>query len=276
MTTALPSICMLSRQPAFFAQAESLAQQLALPLCLDSSLQGLKQGAWQSFLRQQADFVLLCGDAGLSLWDGINNSWIVVDFTAGSADHRRKFGGGSGQLIAKAVGYKGSCSPKVLDATAGLGADAFVLASLGCQLKLLERNPYVYQLLADGLARARYGEPELREVIARMDLSPGNSLDCLELAVAEFQPDVIYLDPMYPSRKKSASVKKEMAAFHRLVGQDEDGSGLLSCALATEPARVVVKRPKAAPTIDERKPSHTVESKNGRYDVYVLRAIGSD
>ena len=76
---------------------------------------------------------------------------VFVDFVAGAMAHRRKFGGGRGEAIAKAVGIKGTELPSVIDATAGLGRDAFVLASIGCQVRLVERHPVVYLLLQDGL-----------------------------------------------------------------------------------------------------------------------------
>lgn len=78
---------------------------------------------------------------------------IFVDFVGGAMAHRRKFGGGRGEAVAKAVGIKGSYLPDVVDATAGLGRDAFVLASVGCRVRMLERNPVVAALLDDGLTR---------------------------------------------------------------------------------------------------------------------------
>ena len=80
---------------------------------------------------------------------------IYVDLTGGSVAHRRKFGGGKGQAIAKAVGLKNGVIPSVLDATAGLGRDAFVLASLGCKVQMIERHPVVAALLEDGIHRAK-------------------------------------------------------------------------------------------------------------------------
>ena len=73
---------------------------------------------------------------------------VFVDFVAGAMAHRRKFGGGRGEAIAKAVGIKGAELPSVIDATAGLGRDAFVLASIGCQVRLVERHPVVYFAIA--------------------------------------------------------------------------------------------------------------------------------
>ncbi|MBZ4777536.1 class I SAM-dependent methyltransferase, partial [Salmonella enterica subsp. enterica serovar Typhimurium] len=78
---------------------------------------------------------------------------IFVDFVGGAMAHRRKFGGGRGEAVAKAVGIEGDYLPDVVDATAGLGRDAFVLASVGCRVRMLERNPVVAALLDDGLTR---------------------------------------------------------------------------------------------------------------------------
>ena len=85
---------------------------------------------------------------------------IFVDFVGGAMAHRRKFGGGRGEAVAKAVGIKGDYLPDVVDATAGLGRDAFVLASVGCRVRMLERNPVVAALLDDGLARG-YADAEI-------------------------------------------------------------------------------------------------------------------
>ena len=46
---------------------------------------------------------------------------VFVDFVGGAMAHRRKFGGGRGEAVAKAVGIKQDNLPTVIDATAGLG-----------------------------------------------------------------------------------------------------------------------------------------------------------
>lgn len=199
---------------------------------------------------------------------------IHVDFSQGSRAHRRKFGGGKGQAIAKAVGMNKGVVPSVLDATAGLGGDAFVLASLGCSLTLLERSPIAHLLLADGLARgrryAREEDAELFEILSRMALQEGDSLALLK-SVPEH--DVVYLDPMFPTRKKSAEVKKEMKAFHSVVGEDLDSDGLLDLAKQKARYRVVVKRPRIAPHLNNEEPSFKLEGKSSRYDIYALKAF---
>lgn len=196
---------------------------------------------------------------------------VWVDFVGGAVAHRRRFGGGRGQPIAKAVGLKGGRSPRVLDATAGLGRDAFVLASLGCYVTLVERSPVAAALLEDGLARAST-DPETASVVARMQLRRGDARQLLALAT-ETPPDVVYLDPMYPKLERRAKVKKEMQAFQALIGGDPDADALLEPALAAAKERVVVKRPDGAPPLAGRTPTLTYGTRKHRFDVYVLRAI---
>lgn len=202
---------------------------------------------------------------------------VLVDFVSGAAAHRRKFGGGRGQQIAKAVGLRSGFYPQVLDATAGLGRDAFVLASLGCEVRMLERNPIVHALLADGLRRLRdaaASDPELAPIAARLTLeNPVESAaEWLSAQVAESLP-VVYLDPMFPSREKSAKVKKEMAAFHHLVGEDEDADSLFAPAMAACYYRTVVKRPRLAPYLAGEKPNLSLEGKSGRFDIYTRHGV---
>ncbi len=183
-------------------------------------------------------------------------------------------------MIAKAVGLKPHVYPRVADLTAGLGRDAFVLASLGCRVQLWERSPVVYRLLADGLSRARQGaqesgDKELADILAGMTLRRGDALTYLQsLSVDDPErPDVIYLDPMFPERQKSADVKKEMRAFHTLVGADSDASDLLTPALQQARYRVVVKRSRKAPDLAGRAPGHRIEGKSSRFDVYALHKL---
>lgn len=209
---------------------------------------------------------------------------IFVDFVAGAVAHRRKFGGGKGQAIAKAVGLNKGATPHVLDGTAGLGRDAFVLASLGCKVSMLERHPVVAALLDDGLHRAKQ-DPEIGAWVSeRMQLLHASSHDALDPDVLtklahnrEFSaPDVVYLDPMYPhpeNKKKTALVKKEMRVFQSLVGADTDANDLLAPALKLATKRVVVKRPDYADYLDLKKPSMAIETKKNRFDVYVLAGM---
>jgi 16S rRNA (guanine1516-N2)-methyltransferase len=199
---------------------------------------------------------------------------LSVDFVAGKAAHRRRFGGGRGQLVAKACGLSKGVTPSVVDATAGLGRDAFVLASLGAQVLLIERVAAIAALLGDGLKRASI-EGDTAGIAARMILRHGDAGHSLAdiVASAHFMPQVIHLDPMFPHREKSALVKKEMRLFRELAGDDDDAPRLLEAALDVATHRVVVKRPRKAPPIDGPLPQHTLEGKTSRYDLYVHRSL---
>lgn len=194
---------------------------------------------------------------------------VFVDFVNGTLAHRRKFGGGRGEAIAKAIGIKQDYLPSVIDATAGLGRDAFVLAAIGCRVSLVERHPVVRLLLQDGLQRA-YQDEEIGEMMQQnMQLLPTKHIT--ELAQQGQQADVVYLDPMYPHKAKSALVKKEMRVFQALVGADEDADYLLDPALKIAQKRVVVKRPDYAQFLAQKIPHFSRETKNHRFDIYSTR-----
>jgi 16S rRNA (guanine1516-N2)-methyltransferase len=191
---------------------------------------------------------------------------ICVNFVSGAMAHRRQFGGGRGEAIAKAVGVKGEYLPSVIDATAGLGRDAFVLASIGCHVTMFERHPVVAALLSDGLQRA-YQDLDIGHWIEQhLHLIYDSSIEGLR-AYPE-KPDVVYLDPMFPHRQKSALVKKEMRIFQQLVGSDSDADSLLAPARQLARKRVVVKRPDYAPFLANQKPTAEIKTKNHRFDIY--------
>ncbi|MFA0813719.1 class I SAM-dependent methyltransferase [Microbulbifer epialgicus] len=204
---------------------------------------------------------------------------VAVDFVGGTLAHRRKYGGGKAQPVAKAVGIRAGFHPRVLDATAGLGRDAFVLASLGCEVRMLERNPVVKLLLQDGLRRlqeASITDPELAFLAQRLSLNddPVSAADWLAQQKEESWP-VVFLDPMFPPRGKSAKVKKEMVAFHHLVGADEDADALLEPAYKACYYRTVVKRPKLAANLGGKEPTLSFEGKSGRFDIYTKHGVPS-
>ena len=218
-------------------------------------------------------------DNCVELCDKEKNISIHIDFISGNLAHRQKYGGGRGQSLAKAIGLKqGSSPPSVLDATAGLAKDAYVLACLGCSMTLVERSPIVVELIKDAIHRAEEDEhfqtilTKGFEVINQSSINYLNKLKNQDVVNPDvIYPEVIYLDPMYPDKKKSASVKKNMQILQKLLGKDEDTQELLNIALKVAKKRVVVKRPKGAENLTELKPTYTVESKKTRYDVYIIQ-----
>jgi 16S rRNA (guanine1516-N2)-methyltransferase len=190
-----------------------------------------------------------------------------VDFVSGAVAHRLRFGGGRGQALAKAMGLRSGKTPMIVDATAGLGRDSFLLASLGAQVVLIERSEEMHSLLAQGMKRAVQEGGEFREIIGRMTLLKGDAKDLL----AELSGEAILIDPMHPPRHNSALVKRELRQVREIVGTDDDASDLVHVALKTARNRVVLKWPaKADPISGIRACSHQIQGKSTRYDVFMV------
>ena len=257
--------------------AETVAADLNLPLVrLDKDLTHASSTANSFDL--SIDYSLYFSTQGLMLISNLQDGGATVrcDFVSGANRHRVNFGGGNGQTIAKAVGVSGKFQPRVLDMTAGWGRDAFLLASLGCHLTLLKRNPIVFKLLEDGLGRAKVAaenDSKLSAIIGRMQLLKKDSLEYLDTLKETSHPDIIYIDPMFPSRKKSAKVKKDMQALHTLVGVDKDSEKMISKALTKARYRVVVKRPVHAEFLANIKPNYSLEGKSTRFDIFALQKL---
>jgi 16S rRNA (guanine1516-N2)-methyltransferase len=192
---------------------------------------------------------------------------LIVDFVGGAVGHRHRFGGGRGQALPRAAGLAKGQTPKIVDATAGLGRDAFLLASLGAEVTLIERSPQMHALLADGLARAREAGADYAAIVGRMTLLLGDA----RVLLPALSPEVVLVDPMHPPRGNTALVKQEMRLLREIVGADPDALELMLVALASASRRVVLKWPsRAAPMTGLPPASHVIEGKSTRHDVFML------
>ncbi len=193
----------------------------------------------------------------------------AFDFVNGPVGYRFRTGASRKDALARAAGFAKGNTPVIIDATAGLGRDAFLLACLGAEVTLLERSPGVHELLRGALARAALESPELAAVVARMTL-----LQCDARALLPgLRADTVIVDPMHPARTSTAIVKQEMRLLRDLVGTDPDALELMQAALAADCKRVVLKWPqRAAPLQGLRKPSHSIAGKTVRYDVFMKAA----
>lgn len=190
-----------------------------------------------------------------------------VDFASGKSLHRLQYGGGYKQPLARAVSIKASSSPLICDATGGMGRDAFVFATLGCKVVILEKSPIVFSLLADGLKRALHN-PDVNSIAANITIHRLDSTALPDVWPYAKFPDTVYLDPMYPHNRKNAAVKKEMRLLQQLNLGEADENLLLSQAMATAKHRVAVKRPLKAAPLQGVEPSGSIKSPNTRYDIY--------
>lgn len=227
------------------------AEQLAISLCLPVIQKGESS---------QYGILLHFTTQGLELQNKQTVSGrLYVNFLANNITYRQQHGGGTKEPLARAVGVKPNIRPSILDATAGLGVDSYLLAGLGCNVHMIERSPFLAALLQDGLDRAAVNNPVLLcgEAITLM-------------AEDENKADTIYLDPMYPHRSKSALNKQEMRIIREIVGEDTDADKVFLVAMEYAVKRVVVKRPKGAPLLCEQTPNHVIKMKNSRFDVYMI------
>jgi 16S rRNA (guanine1516-N2)-methyltransferase len=255
MTSA--SICIVCSSSSRKAQALELASATGFPLLEHKS--------------SDFDLQLCLEEDYVELFDTRLETGIHVDFAHGALAHRRQFGGGRGQAIAKAVGMKKGKTPNVLDITAGLARDAYILAALGCSITLVEQSPVLYSLIVDGVRRG-LTEPASAGVLNNfINLVNADAILYMEHMDSATLPDVIYIDPMYPEKKKSALVKKDMQILQRLLGKDDHAEQLLTTALQHCSQRVVVKRPIHAEPVGNIKPDTSISSKKTRYDIYLVR-----
>ena len=191
---------------------------------------------------------------------------LKCSFIEGPILHRLKYGKGRGQNLAKAVGMKFNKNRNIIDATAGLGYDSFILASLGAKVTLIERSQKMHEILQNGIDEGILFGGEIEKIIDRMELLFGDSKDILP----KLTPEVIMIDTMYKDRKKTALVKNNMRLVREIVGPDNDYIELLKVALNCAKNRVVLKQPRYAEPIKEiRKCSHQILGKTIRYDIFM-------
>lgn len=244
-------------------RAQGLSDRLDAPLAVCEA--GYSEAA---FIPEPGLLYLKVSRDGLSLMrDGME---LRPDFA--EMLPRIKQGALQREMLVKAARVKGVEAPRAVDATAGLGEDSLLLAAAGFTVTLCEADPVIAALLEDALARASAHEV-LGPIVERMHLVAGDSRITLEWAGASTgaQPDVVYLDPMFPGRTKSAAVKKKFQLIHGLERPTEplDEESLLQAALAAHPRKVVIKRPVKGPHLAGVKPSHTIAGKAVRYDCIV-------
>lgn len=254
----MEGLVLICNTPALLEKAQQLASQLNAQLCSQAP--------------NDQSLCLELTDSGLKLLRSGDKSIgaLSVDFADGALTWRRNHGGGTGQAIAKAIGLKQKKNLHVLDATAGTATDAFVLAALGCQVTMVERHPIVAALLNDALERAKAHE-EVYAITQNMTLITGSSIEYMQNTTETF--DVVLLDPMFPHSGKQAQVKKSMQYFRDMVGKDEDANELLPPALNIATYRVVVKRPRKSPYLNQQTPSLIQEGKANRFDIYINKSM---
>lgn len=195
--------------------------------------------------------------------------------------------------MAPAHGYHSS-EPLAIDATAGLGEDSLLLAAAGFRVKLYENDDVIFSLLKDAVERALAlpDDPEyavLKSAVSRMEIYNGDSIEAMKqlahaldssaptelptdssATTSALRPDVVFLDPMFPERKKSSLVGKKLQILQQLEAPCDNERELLDAAMALAPKRILIKRPPKGPYLCGIKPTFSLSGKSVRIDCIVL------
>ncbi|MBQ3265138.1 MAG: class I SAM-dependent methyltransferase [Ruminococcus sp.] len=200
--------------------------------------------------------------------DGLSLVGYGLRFQGDFTQMLRRISGGrlSHEMLVRIVKTR-SERPIAFDAAAGMGEDALLLAAAGYTVYLFEQDAVIAALLRDAIHRAKR-RSDLKEIVGRMILTEGNSIELMQ-TVPE-QPEIIYLDPMFPARRKSGLINKKLQLIQKLEQPCAQEQELLEAALALHPKKIVIKRPLNGVYLAGRKPSYTVKGKAIRYDVIVL------
>ena len=210
------------------------------------------------------ELALLYDERGLTLTDG------TLEVRGDFAENRNRLSENNlrQEFLVKAVKSKNMGeNPLVVDATAGLGEDSILLSASGFRVVMFEYNPVICALLEDAMDRAREIEG-LREIVERMTLIEGDSTE--KMSEISERPEAVFLDPMFPERKKSGLVKKKFQLLQRLEKPATDERKMYEEALKLRPKKIVVKRPLKGPNLEGTKPSFTIKGKAIRYDCILL------
>lgn len=246
-------------------KAKQIARNLQLPY-IDDKNNNIQATDTES----PFDYLLVFTENYLGLKKRGTKKLFRIDFLAGQLQYRSQKATRRNELLARAIGIKPNQAPSILDATAGLGRDSFILATLGYSVTLLERAPIIHLLLADAIANAR--SSQLAPIMSRLTLINADAIDWLhhDEHKRHKRIDIIYLDPMFPKREKSASVKKESLILQDLLPLDNTNDDLLKAALTCANKRVVIKRPRLSGNLANQKPSFSLKGNSCRFDVYLV------
>ncbi|OON88263.1 hypothetical protein BXO88_00215 [Oribacterium sp. C9] len=261
------NLIIYSASEAYIDSLEILSKRLDVSYTLDKEVldaflaeQSSTSGQSLEDNHKKLPLYLKMDDEGLSLTDGTHA--LRGDFTDNLS--RLKQSNLEREMLVKAAKLKGlDHTPVLIDATAGMGEDSLLLAASGFNVKLYEYDPIIASLLEDTLRRAKQ-VPALRDIVSRMELHIENSIDAMNNL--DITPDIVLLDPMFPTRTKSSLVKKKFQLLQQLEPPCSDAAMLLNAAISLRPHKIIIKRPVKGPFLADIKPDYSLTGKAIRYD----------
>ena len=218
---------------------------------------------------EKSPMALIVNSNSLELYDRSTpqKKPIKVDFTSEKNNYRCLNFKKKNEILYKAIGIKNNYFPFVLDVTAGFGQDSFLLSFLGCYVVMIEHHPVVSALLKDGLDRGYKDQKIGYWLKQRFHFLFNDSLNMMNLSISK--PDVIYLDPMYPTYTKKSLPKKNMQFLRKLISTNSQSKDLLNISRKFARNRIVVKRPSYASPISDERVDFVIKNKYHRFDIYL-------
>ncbi|MCR4892176.1 MAG: class I SAM-dependent methyltransferase [Lachnospiraceae bacterium] len=86
----------------------------------------------------------------------------------------------------------------------------------------------------------------------------------------EKRPDLIYLDPMFPARRKSGLIQKKLQLIQMLESPCVEEEALLNAAMALRPMKIIIKRPLKGENLAGKSPGYSIRGKTVRYDCIAI------
>jgi 16S rRNA (guanine1516-N2)-methyltransferase len=252
-----PSIAIVADNPNLLLKAEKLALELHLPFATDLT------GDYAYFLLITEGYIALKKNHSPA-------RPLFIDFATGKMGYRQQQSSFKKEALVRALGLNKRLPKPILDLTAGLMRDAYLLAGFGFPVTALERAPIIYTLLHDAIERGLLNT-QTQDAVKRITLIKTDALCYLHALMPDERPALIYMDPMFPERTHTALPKQDMLIFHDIVGDDTDADALIDKALSCASERVVVKRPRRAPPLSKTAPpSFSLEGRSSRFDIYLV------
>ena len=171
--------------------------------------------------------------------------------------------------VVQAVEGRNKNKLEILDTTAGLGRDSFTLAARGHSVMAIEKDTYIFLLLCDALNRAKH-QAHISDIANNITFRNDDSSEYITACSDSF--DCAYVDPMFPERKKSAKVKKDMQIMHNVAFNNDKNNNDILTNLTNEKIakKIIVKRPINAEFLAKKKPSSQLKGKTNRFDIYLV------
>ncbi|AEF99661.1 class I SAM-dependent methyltransferase [Methylomonas methanica] len=235
-------------------RSATLADQLCAPIVMSEAAES-----------SPYPFFLVYRDGCLKLLDrqSLRKGGLAVDIEPRPGE-QHSYPAPKKDLLAQAIGKK---SRTIVDATTGWAQDSLALFRMGYEVTCIERSPVMVALIRDGFERLAQKDWVQKRELLPPTLLVGNAIELLS-GLTE-KPDCIYLDPMFPpKRKKSALTRKSMTVLRDILGDDRDRQELFDAAFAATGRRVAVKSPDYAEPLGG-KPNESYQGKLLRYDVYL-------